>query len=92
MDSINFQNETLKKKIAHPYEYFNFEAPLSLSKEDFYSILAPFPPDEEINRSQEVFEKYFIQTGQLFILFYLKLDVLHLDDVFQNSLGKFENE
>ena len=53
MDSNSFKDELLKKKLAHLYEHLthsNFQEPLNLTKEDFWSTLKQTtPPDEEIN-------------------------------------------
>ena len=58
MDSNNFGDELLEKKLAYPYEYFNldnFQEPLNLTKEDFWSTLKQeIPPDEEINHTQNI--------------------------------------
>ena len=67
MDSNNFEDETLKKKLAYPYEHFNlnnFQETLNLTKEDFWSTLKQeTPPDEEINRTQESIKKFNLKTG-----------------------------
>ena len=58
MDENGFGDELFKKKLAYPYEVFslsNFQEPLNLTKEDFWSTLKQrTPPDEEINRTREV--------------------------------------
>ena len=58
MDSNNFKDEFLKKKLAYPCEYFNFgnfQEPLYLTKEDFWSTLnQENPPDEEIICTQKI--------------------------------------
>ena len=58
MDENGLDDELFKKKLAHLYEYFthsNFQEPLNLTKEDFWSTLKQTtPPDEEINRTQEI--------------------------------------
>ena len=62
MDEIGFTDELIKKKLAHPYEKFTldiFQEPrsfvLNLTKEDIRSTLKQTtPPDEEINRTQEI--------------------------------------
>ena len=62
VDSSNFKYEILKLKIAYPYEYFdlnNFEEPLHLTAEDFFSILKQISPlDGDIYRTQENIKKY----------------------------------
>ena len=54
-------DELSKEKLAHPYEVFNpgnFQEPLNLTKEDFWLTLKQTtPPDEEINRTQEIIKK-----------------------------------
>ena len=49
-------DELFKKKLAYPYEYFthnNFQEPLNLSPQDFWSTLKQTTPSlEEINRTQ----------------------------------------
>ena len=61
MDSNNFEDEIFKKKLAYPYEHLtnnNFQEPLNLTKEVFWSTLKQTtPPDEEINRTQEIIKK-----------------------------------
>ena len=88
MDSNNFGDELFKKKLAYPYEYLthsNFNEPLNLTKEVFWSTLKQTtPPDEEINRTQEIIEKYDIKNGQELTMLYLKMDFLQLADVFEN--------
>ena len=73
-------DELFKKKLAYPYEYFthdNFQEPLNLSPEDFWSTLKQTtPPDEEINRTQEIIKKFNVKNGQEFTEMYLKMDVL----------------
>ena len=59
MDENGFTDELFKKKLAYPYEYLrqsdsvnlgNFQEPLNLTKEDFWSTLKQTtPPDEEID-------------------------------------------
>ena len=51
MHENRLDDESLKKKLAYPYECFllgNFQEPLNLTKEDFWSTLKQeTPPDEE---------------------------------------------
>ena len=89
MDSNGFDDELFKQKLAYPYEYFNFDNfdnPVNLTKEDFYSTLNQSrPPDEEkITRTQEIITKYNIKTGKELTLLYLKMDILQLADVFES--------
>ena len=43
----------------------NFQEPLNLSPEDFWSTLKQTtPPDEEINRTQEIIKKFNVKNGQ----------------------------
>ena len=61
-------DELLKKKLAYPYEYLilsNIQEPLNLTKEDFWSTLKQTtPPEEEINRTQEIIKKFNVKNGQ----------------------------
>ena len=88
MDSTNFEEGFLKKKLAYPYEYFNldsFQEPINLTKENFWSLQKQeTPPDEGINRTQEVTKKFSLKTGVDLTMFYLQMDVLQLADVFEN--------
>ena len=85
-------DELFKKKLAYPYEYFthnNFQEPLNLSPEDFWSTLKQTtPPDEEINRTQESIKKFNVKIGQELTELYLKMDVLHLAEVIENFVEK----
>ena len=51
-------DDELLKKLAYPYEYLtlrNFQESLNQTKEDFWSTLKQeTPPDEEVNRTQEI--------------------------------------
>ena len=80
------------KKLAYPYEYVNFgnfQEPLDLTKEDFWSTLKQTtPPDEEKNRTQEIIKKFNVKNGQELSMLYLKMDVLQLADVFENFVEK----
>ena len=66
MDENGFTDELFKKKLAYPYEVLTlsnskniFQEPLNLTKEDFWSTLKQTtPPDEEINRTQDIIRKY----------------------------------
>ena len=85
-------DELFKKKLAYPYEVFthnNFQEPLNLSPEDFWSTLKQTtPPDEEINRIQEIIKKFNVRNGQEITELYLKMDVLQLAEIFENFVEK----
>ena len=78
--------------MAYPYEYLNlgnFQEPLYLTKEDFWSTLKQtIPPDEEINPTQEIIKKFNVMNGQELTVLYLKMDVLQFADVFENIVEK----
>ena len=88
----------LRTKLAYPYKYVkqsdsvnlgNFQEPLNRTKEDFWSTLKQTtPPDEEINRTQEIIKKFNVKNGQVLTMLYLKMDVLQLADVFENFVEK----
>ena len=90
MDTNGFNDELFKQKLAYPYEKFNlenFDKPLNLTKEDFFSTLnQSYPSDEEISRTKEIIRKYNIKTGKDLTLLYLKMDILQLADVFENFI------
>ena len=92
MDFNNFEDELSKKKFAYPYKYLshsNFQEPLNLTKEDFWSTLKQTtPPDEEINRTQEIVHKYDKKNGHELTMLYLKMDAIQLADVFENFVEK----
>ena len=85
-------DELFKEKLAYPYEVFThntFQEPLNLSPENFLSTLKQTsPPDEEINRTQEIIKKFNVKNGQELTELYLKMDVLQLADVFENFVEK----
>ena len=78
--------------MAYPYEYLshnNFQEPLNLTKEDLWSTLKQTtPPDEEINRKQEISKTYDLKYGQELTILYLKMDVLQSADIFENFVEK----
>ena len=78
--------------MAYPYENFildNFQEPLSLTKEDFWSTLKQeIPPDEKTKRTQKIIEKVIIKNGQELTMLYSKMDNLQLTDVFENFVEK----
>ena len=92
LDVNGLEDELFKKKLAYPYEYLNLsnvQEPLNLTKEDFWSTLKQrTPPDEEINRTQEIIKKFNVKNGQNLTMLYLKMDVLQLVDVFENYVEK----
>ena len=92
MDENGFTDELFKKKLAYPYDHLNlgnFQEPLNLTKEDFWSTeKQTTPPDEEINRTQGIIKKFNVKKGQEIIMLYLKMDVLQLADVFENFVEK----
>ena len=56
-----------------------FREPLNLAKEGFWSILKQeTPPDEEINRTQEIIRNFNIKNKQELTMLYLKMYVLNL--------------
>ena len=102
LDSIPVMNENgfidklFKKKLPYPYEYFNldnFDKPLHLTKEDYWSTLTQsYPSDDNIKRTQELFDKNNIKNGQDLTMLYLKMDVLQLADVFENFVESSTRE
>ena len=92
MKSQQLDDSLLLKKLAYAYEYFsesNFDQPLDLKKEHFYSTLKQsYPPQQEIDRTFEIIKKYNIKTGKELTLMYNKLDVLLLADIFENFIKK----
>ena len=81
-------DDLFKKKLAYPYEYLNldnFQEPLNLTKEDYWSTLTQsYPSDDDIKRTQELIDKNKIKNGRELTMLYLKMDVLQLADVFEN--------
>ena len=88
MDSFNLKDELLKQKLDYPHKYFNFNnicKPLHLTKEHIWSTIeVSTPPDEEIDRTQEISKKFSAKTGAQLKLLYPKMDVLVLSDKFEN--------
>ena len=62
--------------MAYPYEYVNlgnFQEPLNLTKENFWSTLTQTTPqDEEINRIRGIIKKFNLKNGQQLTMLYLK--------------------
>ena len=89
MDENCPNDELLKKKLAFPYEFFNLQEPLNLTKEDFRSTLKQeTPPQAPIDRTQEIILKFNLKNGHELTMFYLNMDVLRLADVFENFVEK----
>ena len=88
MDENGFIDKLFKKKLAYPYEYLNldnFQEPLNLTKEDYWSTLTQsYPSDDDIKRTQELIDKNKIENGRELTMLYLKMDVLQLTDAFEN--------
>ena len=65
---------TPQNKLTYPYEYVildHFQEPIYLTKEDFCSTLKQeTPPDEEINRTQDIIEKFSIKNAQKLTMLY----------------------
>ena len=71
------------------YRFLSTKEPLILTKEDFWSTLKQTtPPDEEINRTQEIIKKCNVKNGQDLTMLNLKKVVLQLADVFENFVEK----
>ena len=96
MDENGFIDELFKKKLANPYEYFNldnFDKPLNLAKEDYWSTLTQsYPSDDDIKRTQELIDKNKIKNGRELTMLFLKMDVLQLADVFENFVESSTRE
>ena len=61
------------------------QQPLNLTREDYWSTLTQYYPcDDDIKRTQQLIDKYNITTHQQLAMFYLKMNVLQLTDVFEN--------
>ena len=88
MQNEGLTDDLLKKKLAYPYEKFNLNnlhEPLNLTKEDYWSTLTQsYPCEDDIKRTQQLIDTYNITTAQELTELYLKMDVLHLTDVFEN--------
>ena len=96
MDENGFKDKLFKKKLAYPYEYLNldnFQEPLNLTKEDYWSTLTQsYPSDDDIKRTQELIDKNKIKNGRELTMLYLKMDVLQLADVFENFVESSTRE
>ena len=96
MDENGFKDNFFKKKLAYPYEYLNldnFQEPLNVTKEDYLSTLTQsYPSDDDIKRTQELFDKNKIKNGRELTMLYLKMDVLQLTDVFENFVKSSTRE
>ena len=89
-------DDLFKKKLAYPYEYLNldnFQEPLNLTKEDYWSTLTQsYPSDDDIKKTQELIDKNKIENGRELTMLYLKMDVLQLADVFENFVESSTRE
>ena len=89
-------DDLFKKKLAYPYEYLNldnFQEPLNLTKEDYWSTLTQsYPSDDDTKRTQELIDKNKIENGRELTMLYLKMDVLQLADVFENFVKSSTRE
>ena len=89
-------DDLFKKKLAYPYEYLNldnFQEPLNLTKEDYWSTLTQsYPSDDDIKRTQELIDKNKITNGRELTMLYLKMDVPLLADVFENFVESSTRE
>ena len=89
-------DDLFKKKLAYPYEYLNldnFQEPLNLTKEDYWSTLTQsYPSDDDIQRTKELIDKNNITTGQELTMLYLKMDLLQLAAVFENFVESSTRE
>ena len=96
MDENGFKDNIFEKKLAYPYEYLNldnFQEPLNLTKEDYWSTLTQsYPSDDDIKRTQELIDKNKIKNGRELTMLYLKMDVLQLADVFENFVESSTRE
>ena len=89
-------DDLFKKKLAYPYEYLNldnFQEPLKLTKEDYWSTLTQsYPSDDDIKRTQVLIDKNKIKNGRELTMLCLKMDVLQLADVFENFVESSTRE
>ena len=96
MNLEGMSDDLFKKKLAYPYEYLNldnFQEPLNLTKEDYWSTLTQsYPSDDDIKRTQELIDKNKIKNGRELTMLYLKMDVLQLTDVFENFVESSTRE
>ena len=89
-------DDLFKKKLPYPYEYLNldnFQEPLNLTKEDYWSTLTQsYPSDDDIKRTQELIDKNKITNRRELTMLYLKMDVPQLADVFENFVESSTRE
>ena len=89
-------DDLFKKKLAYPYEYLNldnFQEPLNLTKEDYWSTLTQsYPSDDDMKRTQELIDKNKIKNGRELTMLYLRMDVFQLADVFENFVESSTRE
>ena len=85
MSSPGFTDPLFKKKLAYPYEKFNIEninQQLNSTKEDYWSTLnQSYPNEGDIERTNEIIEKFNLKTGTDLTMLYLKMDVLQLTHI-----------
>ena len=74
MESLDLKDELVKQKLAylHGYSNFNnFNQPLFRSNRMFWSTLKQdTPAKEEIDRTQEIVDKYDIKIGPELTMFF----------------------
>ena len=96
MDENGFIDNTFKKKLIYPYENFNmdnFDKPLNLTKEDYWSTSTQsYPSDDDIKSTQELIDKNKIKNERELTMLYLKMDVLQFADVFENFVESSTRE
>ena len=88
LDEVFTDNELLRCKGIFPYEYLNSFDVLKEPKlppiESFYSSLRlESVSEEEYSHANHVFDYYKCETLKDYLILYLKTDVLHLADVFE---------
>ena len=89
---FNNEWELLSNKLAYPYEYFKsmetYMRDISeIRKKDYFSKLTnKNPDDEEIERTNEIIQKFNIKNGKELTELYLKTDVILLADVFEKFI------
>ena len=81
--------ETIIKKIAYPYEYFNsfeeYEVPFDkIDKKNYYNRLTNgYANEEEIERTIKIIDIFKIKNGKELTELYFKTDVILLADIFE---------
>ena len=79
----------LMRKGVYPYDCVDFPEKLKetqlLPKEEFYSKLdGEHISDEDYSHAQKVWKEFGMKTSGDYHNLYTELDVLHLEDVFEN--------